>query len=264
MSDRVGVFSVATNLYFEYWADMVRSADAKLLPGTKKTFYVFTDQPRSALQLGGELSESQVVAFEIPSYGWPDATLKRYDLVCQHASEMVEDILLYIDADMIVMRDIYDLRESSWKEGLAMVRHPGYRRPPFPSRVGFYLRQPRVFVADLKVLASVGALGAWEERHESRAYVRRHHRKSYVYGAIWMGRREQLVAMCTELARDVEYDLRNGVVAVWHDESHLNRYFADNGPGLLDSDFAHVQGLPNLRGLEPLIAAVDKGTVRTR
>ena len=38
-------------------------------------------------------------------------------------------------------------------------------------------------------------------------------------------------------------DFEKGIIAVWHDESHMNRYFIDNKPTLiLDPSYCYHEG----------------------
>ena len=36
--------------------------------------------------------------------------------------------------------------------------------------------------------------------------------------------------MCESLSKNIDVDNDNGITAIWHDESHMNRYFIDNPP----------------------------------
>lgn len=244
---------------------MVVSADQHLFPGRDVTFHVFTDQPDAARQVGRELSRGQVVAFEIPSYGWPEATLYRYQFAADHVASLEGDVLMHLDADMVVVDDVgADLNPYAWMGGLAFVRHPGFRRPTGIRAARYYLGSPRTLREDLRAKRLRGGLGAWESRPASTAFLPRERRKHYVYGAIWMGLRDPINAMCAELASEVRVDLAAGLIADWHDESHLNRYAGDHPHSLLDCDYCHVEGWGNLSDLQAKISVVDKGSHLTR
>jgi len=110
----------------------------------------------------------------------------------------------------------------------------------------------------------VGGLGSWETKPESLAFVPRQLRKQYVCGGTWMGRGQELLSMIHELAAHTRTDLDAGRVAVWHDESHLNWFAANNATSILGSEYCYAPGFPNLADLSPRIIAVDKGNDRTR
>jgi hypothetical protein len=46
--------------------------------------------------------------------------------------------------------------------------------------------------------------------------------------------------MCNILKNKIETDLRKNYIALWHDESYMNRYMLDAPPSLvLSSEYAH-------------------------
>ena len=261
----VGVFTVATNVYFDYWRDMVLSADRYLFPDQSVTFHVFTDQPNAVSEVQEQLHRAKVVAIEVPPYGWPEATLFRYRFAVENSHLLRQDVLMHLDADMLVVDSVGPgLDPASWINGLAFVRHPGFRRPTGWRSISYYAAHLRAARIDYHARRSIGALGAWEQRPESTAFVNRDRRDHYVYGAIWMGRREPLLAMCRDLDEKIRRDLSKDLIAEWHDESHLNRYAADHPHTLLDCEYCYVEGWKNLAGLTPKIRVVDKGTHLTR
>lgn len=261
----VAIITVATNRYIKYWKQMVESADRLLAPGSILTFYVFTDQVREARLIEQTLSRSRVVPILIPPLGWPDATLLRYQLFCEAWEQIQESLVIHLDADMYFSAEV-NIEEAPyrWPGGLALVRHPGYRRPGLVNRLWFYVTVPKMLIADLRMRLRIGALGSWESSPTSLAYVPRHLRKTYVCGGTWMGAREPLGRMIQELANRTRKDLDRGVIATWHDESHLNWFASTHPHRLLDSEKCYASGYKNLRDLRPEIIAVDKGTDRTR
>lgn len=244
---------------------MVQSAECLLSPGSNLIFYVFTDQPEEASAFESSLSRSRIVPITTPSLGWPDATLLRYELFHESWDQVQGDVVIHLDADMYFVSEAkLDPDPSGWKGGIALVRHPGYRRPRGFKRLKLYLSHPKMLGGDLKLWLRLGALGSWETSKDSQAYVSRNKRLSYVCGGTWMGLREPLGTMISELANRTRSDLHHGIVARWHDESHLNWFASIHTHELMDSEKCFAQGYSNLEDLTPEIIAVDKGTDRTR
>lgn len=79
-----------------------------------------------------------------------------------------------------------------------------------------------------------------------------------------MGRREPFLFMIHELAQRVRADLDEGIIATWHDESHINWFSVQNETGILGSEYCYAPSFANLADLLPRIVAVDKGNERTR
>ena len=264
-SRNVAILTVATNLYIDYWKQMVKSAEEYLEPGSDLTFYVFTDQPGEARTFGSSLSRSKIVPISITSLGWPEATLLRYEFFRDSWDQVQEEVVIHLDADMLFVSETkLNPDPNEWKGGIAFVRHPGYRRPGLSGLAKLYLRAPQMLIWDLKRWLRLGGLGDWEISQDSLAYVPRKQRHTYVCGGTWMGLREPLGVMISELANRTCRDLQHGVVAIWHDESHLNWFASTHTHQLLDSEKCFAEGYPNLKDLIPEIIAVDKGDNFTR
>jgi len=259
----VGVLTIATNRYLDYWKVMAASADRHLFPGSRLALHVFTDRPDDARATA--LERATVDAIEIDPLGWPDATLLRYEIFDASRDRLLEDVLIHLDADMLVERDVGpELAPDTWRGGIALVRHPGFRRPGLARRAALYATNPRIAASDARATWHVGGIGSWEQDERSRAFVPREARRTYVCGGTWMGQRAPLHAMIHELATRTREDLDEGRIAVWHDESHLNWFASTHDFELLGSDYCFAPGFANLADLTPRIVAVDKGDERTR
>jgi hypothetical protein len=106
-----------------------------------------------------------------------------------------------------------------------------------------------------------GGLGYWETRKESMAYVARSSRRTYFCGGIWWGKSRDLLPVVAELARGVEIDFSRGIIAKWHDESHLNAWSARNTHQIQTPAFCFVPEYKWLKHIEAKIVAVDKGPI---
>ena len=244
----LGIMSVATNIYIDYWADMVKSLDSNLEANQNCVAHVFTDQVNRAETVASELSRLIVKIHEIPAYRWPDATLRRYEIFLNFKEFLSQDILMHLDADMLILKPPFDaITQSVEKSDIALVLHPGYwnLKPSFISKVKSLFR-------------GAATRGSWEVRLASTAYVPEVLRKRYVCGGVWIGKRDALLNVMEDLAESVQKDRSRGIEAVWHDESHLNRWAANNPFNGLNPDFCFVAEYPHLQKLNPLILAVTK------
>lgn len=261
----VGVVTVATNRYLDYWREMAMSAEDHLFVDRAVVMHVFTDRAADVKTMKNDFHRVTINPIAIDPLGWPGATLERYALIDQYSAYLQQDLLVHLDADMRIVVDVGgELDPGDWPGGIALVEHPGYRRPRWSQRVPLYVRRPRLLARDVLSQVRSGAVGMWEQRPESRAYVPRAGRRTYVCGGTWMGLREPFLAMAHELAERTEADKRDAITAVWHDESHLNWYASRYPSAVLASEYCYAPGFANLAGLAPRIIAVDKGDDRTR
>jgi hypothetical protein len=222
--------------------------------------YLFTDEPQEALSFAQSLERFEVVAISIPSYGWPEATLLRYSIMTQlRGLCSPEEVLVYIDSDMEAVSDIgCELFVDSSNQGISLVQHPGYFRPSSFRLATLYLSHPLLFLTDLVLRTANGAIGTWEKNRRSKAFVQRKARKNYFCGGIWWGLAEQILALCDELAERVDQDTKDGIMASWHDESHLN-WWASKSPHLVQPpNYCYSYAFPALSQIQPTIVAVEK------
>jgi hypothetical protein len=256
MDDTIAVVSIATREYTKYWKEMANSLFSSISAPT--TIYVATDDADIAKGvIGLEDDKNKVVVVEIPSLGWPEATLFRYEIIRNMLKNCTEAYTFYLDADMIVNQDFVQLLNPKVNE-IILVSHPGYYRPPGTLRLFLYLKKPKTLASDLFHKIHVGGLGAWEKRKDSLAFVVRKKRINYVCGAFWGGDTKRVVSLITQLEHNVKDDLDNGIIAKWHDESHLNAWAAKNDFRLANSAYCYDSTYQNIKHLESIITAVQK------
>jgi hypothetical protein len=261
----LGILTVATNIYIKYWREMALSLDPYVNPGHRVVLHVFTNQIEEVASIRAELKNLNVVAHEIPNYKWPEATLLRYKIFSEAADEIPEEILMHLDADMLINKSPLEvIFNASRNNSICLVSHPGYWRPiGLISRANFYQKNFSLLLRDIQMFLVVGGLGSWERNRISTAFVRRKDRRNYVCGGTWFGQRHHFLIMVSELSQSVNADLEQNIIAIWHDESHLNSWASKNKHLTLTPEFCHVESYPQLKDLIATITAVDK-TVSTR
>jgi hypothetical protein len=254
----LGVITVATNEYVNYWADQARSFAKNPSQDLEVTLHVFTDQPDFIDKVASTIA-IRVVTHVVSSYKWPQAALYRYKLIHEFSEQFSEDILMHLDADMLVQAPINSLALSQpIKNGICLVRHPGFFRPNGVARMLFYLRNPQVTLGDIASVVRMGSLGTWETNKHSLAFVPRTKRKQYVCGGTWWGLRPDVLALSENLSNRVSLDEENGITAIWHDESHLNWWASKHEHGSEDPRYCFSAGFVQLREIPNIIQAVDK------
>lgn len=264
------VISVATGIYLDYWKQLIRSyLHTHSRASFSLRFIVFTDRPGEAQNFCSSIPEFHVQVFYCEKESWPSASMNRYFTYQSHKAEIVGHGLpvLHLDADMEFAKPI---SQEFWGElgekDVALVAHPGFYR----SFRGYFQRNPatllRGVLLDIKLLLRYGGIGAWETSIFSEAFVARSRRVTYVCGGAWfagpLGFSGLVESMCQKMTKDA----KEGVVPVWHDESHLNSWLAANRKRvkILSPAYCFAEGFPALRAITPVVIAVDKGSYRSR
>lgn len=200
----IGLLIVATGKYIQFVSPLIESARKYFCVGHIVHYYVFTDGLI-------EHADDTTLIFQ-SRLGWPHDTLKRFSMYSQHADQYKHhDYLFALDADM---------------------RFVDYIGPEILSdRVGTL--HPCL----------VNQRGTYETRANSTAYVASHEGSHYFAGGFNGGSSAEFIKMAQTISTNIEIDLTHNLIALWHDESHLNRYFIDNQPTcILSPDYCYPEG----------------------
>lgn len=187
----VGLCIVATGRYDSFVEPLIKSARKHFCREHNVTFFVFTD--------GTIPAAKDIVRVEQPRMGWPYDTMKRFHVYEKNSAVFKNmDYLFALDADMLFVRRVGGEILSK----LTATQHPGY----------------------------VGKRGTYETNAASLAFVKPNEGKIYFAGGFWGASRGRFIKVCRTLNARIDQDLKNNIIAVWHDESHLNRYLINNPP----------------------------------
>lgn len=227
MEKNVAFIFIGTGKYVDFFEDYYDSVMDTFMPDVPKTIFAFTDRTDHEL-----FNQEGVKTYEIKHQDWPFITLKRFEFIAQAEEELKEfSDIIFMDADMYVARDIGQEFLDSYSK-LFGVHHPGQ------------------FI--------YGDVCEFEGNPESTAFVSEDKRGKYRQGCFWGGRNPYILDMILTLKDNVRKDLENGIIAAWHDESHLNGYFCnyENEVTTLHSGYAHPQNwnMP----VEKVIVHLDK------
>ncbi len=225
----IGILYVATGKYTFFWKDFFESAEKNLFEGQTKKYFVFTDQPEFFSGYG-----DSVIALKIPHLQWPYPTLFRYKYFLQYAEVLSScDYLFFFNSNMIILRKVGNDILPSGNQKLVVLKHPGYFRSGkrrFP-----YERNPN-----------------------STAYIPHGKGRYYFAGGLHGGYTVDFLEMAKVIQSNVEADEHKDLIAVWHDESHLNKYMLEFDEKLiLGPRYGYPEGWCLLVGV-PKIRIIDK------
>lgn len=219
LADKIGLVVAATGKYISFVPPLIASARKHFCANHEVTYFIFTDG-----QL--EAADDIVVIYQ-KRLGWPYDTMMRfgmYDGAREQLKEM--DYIFATDADMLFVDTVGDEILSD----RVATQHPGF----------------------------VGKRGTYETRSMSTAYIAPHEGKYYFAGGFYGGKTSEFLKMVHTCLQNIQIDLSKNFVAVWHDESHLNRYFIDNAPTkILTPSYCYVENW-NLPYKKRLMALVKK------
>lgn len=216
---RIGILYICTGRYKIFWKGFYQSAEKFLLQGYPcvREYYVFTDSP----SIYGEKKNKHIHRIYQENLGWPDNTLMRYHmfLAIREQLEKETDYLYFFNANMIIRKPIgKEFLPTEDSNDLAGLIHPC-----------FFNLEVNVFTYD--------------RNEKSKAYIPYGEGLHYYAGGLNGGTTPAFLNMAEILKENIEEDRKNGVVALWHDESHINRYFLDHPPFLLTPAYCYPEGL---------------------
>ena len=141
------------------------------------------------------------------------------------------DFSFYIDVDSMFIRDIKISEVFKKEDGLVVTLHPGF----------------------------IGRSGTPERNPDSTAYIPLSANVPYFCGGFFGGDSKSFIEMAKNISNSIDIDLKNGIIAIWHDESHLNKYFLTKEPaGIFGDGFTEAEGYSENRN--PYIVFLDKGS----
>lgn len=231
MKKTIGILYICTGPYYLFWKDFYKSFEKNFLPNYEKKYFVFTD----AETIYGE-EKKNVFKFNLDPQPWPLITLLRFSTFLKAEEQLKKcDYLMFSNANMICEAQISEeefLPREDKGEELFFTIHPGYSNK-------FKIKYP------------------YDRNKKSHAYIPYNCGKKYVIGAMFGGKSEAFIKMSKTLKANIEEDLKNNVIAKWHDESHINHYIiGKSNIRYLSSEYCYPYGM-NV-DYERKISAVSK------
>ena len=195
---RIAILYICTGKYEMFWDSFFQSCEQFFYPEAEKNYFVFTDSKRLL-----ELKAPRVFSYYQAKSGWPYDTLLRYQWFCTVQDALLNyDYCYYLNANSVFLKPVteQDIPFPTADAPLVLSLHPRYYDDPD------------------------GSLCNPERNQLSEACVAPGTPCRAHCGAFWGGTSEAVTAMCRTLRDRTARDLQKGIIAVWHDQSHLIKY----------------------------------------
>ncbi|SDB80895.1 family 6 glucosyltransferase [Acinetobacter boissieri] len=193
---RVAILYIATGRYTVFWDGFFKSAEKYLLLESQKEYFIFTDTPHV-------LQENERVHQHFQSkLGWPFDTLKRFEIFLSIKDQLKGfDFIYFFNGNTEFVTEIteQEFLPLDKQQNLTLLHQPH-----------LFHRRPRHF--------------PYDRNKESLACIPYNEGMYYFTGALNGGKASAYLEMCEQLNKNTNIDLKNNVIALFHDESHLNRY----------------------------------------
>ena len=212
---KIAILYICTGNYKVFWNDFYKSCEKNFLSKEEKHYFVFTDD----LNID-KVSNMTLINQECK--GFPHDSLFRFDMFLKVKKEVLAyDYVFFFNANMLFVDTVtYDIFPKKKFKGLIGVVHPmGFKYEKFPS------------------------MFTYERNKKSKAYIKKE-KKDYKYymGGFNGGSVEEYYTMVSECSKNIHDDYDNNIVAIFHDESHLNKYFSDHKVHSLSTCYGFPEG----------------------
>lgn len=205
---KIAVLYICTGRYNQFFSGFYESCERYFLIADRKQYFVWTDDDNIA----DGLSNVSIIHKECA--GFPADSLFRFEMYLQVENELKQyDYIYFIQANAQFLQLVGEeiLPDDS---GLSMGIWGG------------------------KMLMKPICFYPYERNKKSLAYVAPYG-KNYIYymGGINGGRSKEYLEMARTLAANIRADYNHGIVAVVHDQSHINAYMRTHACKIIPPEY---------------------------
>ncbi len=207
---KVAILYICTGIYSQFWNGFYESCNKYFLKDiADKHYFVFTDDASICQQ-------EDITVVPKKFEGFPDDSLYRFRTFLWKEDELKTfDYIFFFNSNIRFISPVGVGILPSDEEGLVGFRGPGsFKYEKTPSMYGF------------------------ERNKHSTAYIPPFKGPyKYYSGAANGGTSSAYLAMTRQLCKNVQKDKDNGIVALVHDESHINSYMHNHKPKELGVEY---------------------------
>lgn len=224
---KVAILYICTGRYSIFWEEFFKNSESFFLPNYEKHYFVFTDADDIY-----EKDNIRVHPIFEDTKEWPFVTLYRFKIFLKVETELREfDYIFFFNSNMRFLETIGEEILPNIDEKLLGVQHPG----------GF---------------GKTNVEFSYDRNIDSTAYIPYGEGTYYFMGGFNGGRGADYLELIKELNSNIDIDYNKNIIALWHDESHLNRYLLNRNIKVLDASYGYPEG--RKMPFKPKVIILDK------
>ncbi len=211
---KIAINVIATNKYINFIDGLCDSIANCLFKESEITLIVYSN-----LHIPNEVISKHpkfnFVSKHIEHEKWPFTTLKRFEYFLMAKEDILAcDYAFYVDADSLFINETKeDILPPS---GMIGTIHPCLHQ----------------------------GVGTPERNPQSKAYIPQNANNRYFCGGFFGGKSEDFINVSEHIKKNIDDDYSRNIIAIWHDESHLNKYFFQDPPAkILEWPYAAAENL---------------------
>lgn len=220
--EKIAILTIATGKYKNYLPELYSGIRKYFLCDNEKQIFLFSDDAKNK--------------YFLPNLPWPLVTLLRFNYFNQIKEELLKfDLVYYIDADIKI--NDYITKEIYPNNHLQIVTAEHYW--------------------------NFNSSFLYETNQNSTAYVNIYDSSfipRYCQGCFFGASAPTFLKMSHELEKNINVDLKNNIIAKWHDESHLNKYILNNDCKILNREYSYCPEDPSIFPKNSSIKLIHKNS----
>jgi hypothetical protein len=198
---RIGILYICVGEYHKFWQEFYLTSEKYFCPKIEKKYFIFTN-------FDFINASRRIEVIRQDDFGWPLNTLYRYKMFLRIAGQLGEcDYVIFFNANCRFIGAIDRAEFFGVDKDIVACVHPGF----FDKEKCLY---------------------TYENRAASTAFVRS--AAFYFAGGLMGGKTLPFMYICREIEENINIDFDNGLLALWHDESHWNAYLNNNFQSILN------------------------------
>jgi hypothetical protein len=224
---KIAILYICTGKYSIFWDDFFKSSEKFLLPDHEKHYFVFTDSADIN-------TDCRIHKIFQERRGFPLDSLLRFEMFMTISDKLkLYDYIYFFNSNIQFVSPVgNEIFPDESHGGIVGFLHPGYC-----NKSAFWF--------------------PYERRKKSAAYISPHMEKfKYYMGAANGGRTQDYLNLVQTCYKNTQSDLQKGIIAIYHDESHLNKYLADKH--IMELSPAYLYPEDSKLDFDPKILIVNK------